>query len=62
MDMASQRGGAPRRSEAEVKAIRSLVSQHIPQEVAERLVDEIGTDPEKLKAAAWVEKNLPRSR
>lgn len=62
MDMASQRGGAPRRSEAEVKAINRLVAQHIPRDVAERLVDEVGTDPEKLKAAAWVEKNLPGPR
>lgn len=61
MDTASQRRDTPRRSEEEVKAIHKLVSQHIPREVAEKLVDEIGTDPEKLKAAAWVEKNLPRS-
>jgi hypothetical protein len=61
MDIASQRGGAPRRSEEELKAIRRLIAENVPRKVAERLVDEIGTDPEKLKAAAWVEMNLPRA-
>lgn len=62
MDMAARRGCAPRRNEAETRAIEELVAQHISREAAERLVDEVGTDPEKLKAAVWVEKNLPGPR
>jgi hypothetical protein len=60
MDMASQQG-APRHSEKELRAIQRLIAAGVPRKVAEKLVNEIGTDPEKLKAAAWVEKNLPRA-
>lgn len=59
--VALHEGGLARRSDEERKAIQALVGQHIPREVAERLVDEFGTDPDKLKAVVWVEENLPRS-
>lgn len=60
MDIVSQRWKPSRRTDAEREAIEALVSDRIPRELAEKLVDEFGPDREKLKAAAWIERNLPR--
>lgn len=60
MDIGSQAWRPSRRTSAEKAAVEALVSGRIPRELAEKLVDEIGPDWQKLKAAAWVKKNLPR--
>ena len=63
MGIAAHQAPSTYRSDEEEKAIRTLVAQQrLSREAAERLVEEVGTDPEKLKAAACLEKNLPRSR
>lgn len=59
MSIVSHAWKPPRRTFAEREAIEALVSDRIPRDLAERLVDEFGPDREKLKAAAWVERNLP---
>lgn len=46
-------------TEEEKTAIGSLIAEGIKRERAEELVAELGPDRATLKAAAWVEKNLP---
>lgn len=62
MNVSPDRRVFHRWSEEEKKAIDALVAERVPRELAEKLVDEIGADREKLKAAAWVGTNLSGMR